>query len=200
MKELTCGVNVAKIIQKLFAMDVLKNSNQSVLVGILGLYTGSRGQVDQILLDVMHQIDETRRINVISSPETWATFRAGMSRFNVEAISSSLESPFTVIELDTMRKNSVEFDVWEDNTVDASFEGAERLNASYDPHFWLPIIAYCFEKATHSSQVTLFMQNYSIGYALVCLSSMHETVRKMATSILIHWEELSQACLPRNQR
>jgi hypothetical protein len=196
MNEITCGVNTATIIQKLFAMDVLKNSNQSVLVGILGLYTGSKGQTDCILLDVMRRIDETSSMNITSSYETWGAFRSGISRVNVEAISSSLESPFPVIDTDRMRNDIALFDVSPDSAEPVTLDEAEILTTSYDPKFWLPVIAYCLEKATHSSEITLLIGNYSIGYALACLSSKSETVRKMASSILLRWEELSQARFP----
>src|SRR5947207_8925714 len=98
LKEFVAGVNLSTIIHKLFMMDVVKSSNQSVLVGILGIYGGSRGRADRILLDVVRQIDENRRLNVTTSSETWNAFRYSLSRSNVEAVSSTLESPFSVLD------------------------------------------------------------------------------------------------------
>ena len=173
-------------------MNIVKNSNESVLVGVLRLYRGCRGKDDRLLLDVMRHIDETRSLTIFSSSETWNAFKTNLPRVNIEPNSSSLLSPFSIMDPNITRNNIAAFDVSVPETEETAIEYLQKMDTTYDPNFWLPIIAYCLEKVTHSSDIVLLIENSSIGYALVCLSSMDEMIRKMASTVLIRWEELSQ--------
>jgi hypothetical protein len=190
--------NITHIIHNLFMINPTRNSTVSVLAGILGLYTGSVGPADVLLRKVLNRIDEEESLNLISSSETWNAFRNNWSRSHVEAISSSLQSPFALIDSGEIRRNIVEFNP--EIHVDQSIgqEKAEDvknlpiLYRTYDPLFWLPVIAFCLEKLGHSSDLTLLVDNFSIGYVLVCLSSKQLVIRKMAASLLLRFEHLSE--------
>jgi hypothetical protein len=196
-ESLYLQVKIASIIFYLFMINPLRNSNESVLVGILGRYNGSLGPADRLLMEVLNRIDAERSLNLLSSQETWIAFRNNWSRSNVESISSSLQSPFTLIDSDAMQRVILDFDVNAgiaevDTGIDISMNSTEmqRLCATYDPSFWLPIIAYCLKTLAHSSELTLLIENSSIGYALVCLSAHQENIREMATHVLMNWERL----------
>jgi hypothetical protein len=182
---------ISRIIQELFNIDPLKACTESIVIGILGLYAGSVGPGDRVLLDVMERIDEVSGLNLLSSPETWNAFRNRWSRSHVEVVSSSLSSPFSLIDANTTKSNAADFKV----VLNAKDVPADQLSSFYqiyDPKFWLPIIAYCLDKVTHSSEVLLLIENYAIGYTLVCLSSQDENIRKMAGSLLVTFEGLAE--------
>jgi len=184
-------------------INPLRNSNESVLVGILALYSGSIGPADRLLMEVLNRIDTERSLNLLSSPETWTAFKNNWSRSNVESISSSLQSPCALIDSDGMQRVILDFDINAgtaeiDITIDVlnnSTKEMQRLYATYDPSFWLPIIAYCLKTLAYSSDLTLLVENSSVGYALVCLSANQENIREMAAHVLINWERL---CWVRN--
>ena len=183
-------VNLSIIIKELFEMDVLKNSNESVLIGILNMYTASAGLADRILLDIMRKVDQIRALNVLSSLETWNAFKNSWSRYEVEAVGSTLSTPFSVIGAETTSQNILAFDIsfhYGGNDSDDSI-----AYARYDPRFWLPIIGYCLEKTSHQTNIMLLIDSSAIGYALVCLSSKNEEIRHMASSLVIRWEHLCQ--------
>lgn len=172
-------------------MDVIKNSNESVLIGVLSIYSGSRGKADRLLLDVVRAIDETRALNATSSPEIWNAFKNSWSRFEVEAVGSDLDTPFAIIDPAITVRNMVNFDI----SLDAERSNDVGAYQRYDPRFWLPVIAYCLEKVAHQSELGLLIDSSAISYALVCLSSKDEAIRKMGGSILLQWERLCQVCL-----
>ena len=187
-------LNHARIIFDLFMMDPSRNSTESVLVGVLGHYTASSRRSDSLLREILERIDSERSLNILSSAETWNAFRANWSRSHLEALASSMESPFALIDSESMHYNIIHFQVAGDIAIDngkVSAENVERVRLDdrlLDPLFWLPIIAYSLEKATHASELTLLIENSAIGYALVCLSSTELTIRKMAGFILATWE------------
>ena len=198
MESLQRQANTAQIIYNLFMINPQRNSNESVLVGILGMYTGSVGLADCLLTEVLIQIDVERSLNILTSSDTWNAFRNNWSRSHVESVSSSLQSPFTLIDSDGMRRNTFEFDIEVgtnkvENLVDISksqisADKARNSYAIYDPIFWLPIIAHCLRKVIHSSELTLLIDNSAVGYTLACLSAQQESVRKMAGYVLVTWE------------
>jgi len=179
-------------------MNPSRNSTESVLIGILSRYTASVQPADSLLRDVLRRIDSERSLNVLSSTETWNAFRASWSRSHLEAIASSLQSPFALIDSDSMQHNVLHLQVPVDiskagdkiSLVHAT--GTQPDNGLVDPLFWLPIIAYCLDKTTHSSELTLLIENSAIGFALVCLSLNDLTIRRMAGFILVTWEHLCQ--------
>jgi hypothetical protein len=179
--------NKSIIVQKLFEMDIMNNSNESVLIGLLNVYTGSAGQADRTLLDVLKKIDDVRALNILSSQDTWCAFRNTRSQFGIEAVDSTLTSPFPLIDRETTYQNLKQF------SVDLSSESLKDDRHSYeryDPEFWLPLIGYCLEKATRQADLSLLIDTWSIGYVLICLSSKDYGIRKMAGSILVRWEDL----------
>jgi hypothetical protein len=181
------------IIQKLFSIDPIKNSSESVVIGILNLYTGSRSPADRLLLSVLQSIEKERSLSLISSSETWNAFRNSWSRFHVDAISSSLQAPMVLIDTHLTRINTFGFNtVADDPPSPAAFRGLQAASRNYDPNFWLPIIGYCLEKVEHSSELLLLIEIYAIGYTTVCLSAEQEVTRKMAASILITFDNLCQ--------
>lgn len=211
VQESMSRVNVATIIYRLFMMDPPGNSSESVLIGILSLYTGSLGPADVLLRDVLDLIDSEKSLSVISSSDAWNAFRSSRSRIDIETFSSSLESPFSLIDSETTRRNIFEFDVNignsessypNDNKVrKCSTDKAQDAYHMYDPKFWLSIIGYCLEKVVHSSNITHLIENFATGYAIVCLSSYDVTIRMRAGSILVRWEylcEVSQSLKPSN--
>jgi len=175
----------------------VKNSNESILRGILELYTGSRHPADRTLLDVMGAIEKGSSLNITSTSIIWNAFRKGWSLRYVDAISSSPESPAGLIIKEYMVYNILNFDCRDDTApVDAgqtqtfTLDEQRRNLGLSDPRFWLPVIAYCVESVAHSADLTVLIENYAIGYALVCLSSDSENTRKMASSILLTWDHL----------
>ena len=178
-----------------------RTSTESVLIGILGLYSGSVGPADRILTEVLVNIDAERSLNLLSSSDTWNSFKSNWSRYHVESISSSLESPFTLIS-DSMRRNTLEFDINTGTTdIETVIDCSEFPNSlekilgsylTYEPQFWLPIVAYCLKKVTHSSELSLLIDNSSIAYSLVCLSAKKTVVREMASYLLADWERKCQ--------
>jgi hypothetical protein len=191
-------MNIVNIIYHLFMMNPLRNSTESVLIGILGHYTASVRPADSLLRDVLRRIDSERSLNVLSSAETWNAFKASWSQSHVEAIASSLQSPFAMIDSDSMQHNVLHLQVslYTSNANDemslVNPAGIQLDDRLLDPFFWLPIIAYCLDKTTHSSELTFLIENSAIGYALVCLSSNDLTIRRMAAFILVSWEHLCQ--------
>jgi hypothetical protein len=195
-------MNIASIVSNLFMINPSGNSSESVLVGILDVYTGSVGLADRLLMHVMQHIDLERSLNVLSSSETWNAFKKNWSRSHIEALVSSLQSPFALIDPDAMRVNVLEFEVditnsnIEEDICEARpknlFGGIEDAYRKYDPLFWLPIIAYCLEKVIHPSDLVLLIEVSAIGYVLVCLSSKCNTIRKMAAAVLVKWEHLCE--------
>jgi hypothetical protein len=187
--------DLATIIQKLFLIDSRKNSNESILRGILELYTGSRHLADRVLLDVMGTIERQCSLNMTSTSMAWNAFRKGWSLRYVDAISSSPESPSGIIIKEYMINNILNFDSRDETALsnpDQSWtldEQRHKLSSS-DPCFWLPLVAYCLELVAHSADLTVLIENYAIGYAITCLSSESETTRKMAASILLSWDHL----------
>jgi len=174
-------------------MDILNNSNESVLIGILGMYTGSVGRADRILLDVMKTIDNVRALNILSSNETWNAFKDTWSQFEVEAVGSTLSSPFALIDTEITSRNVINFDVGRE-TKEGS-EQDQKAYERYDPEFWLPIVGYCLDKASHQSDLTLLIDTSAIEYALVCMSSKNEEIRQMSGSVLVRWERSCQVWL-----
>jgi len=176
-----------------------RNTSESVLIGILSLYMGSRGAADRLLIKVVERIDSEKSLNLLTSDEIWNSFRNNWSRSHIETLSSSLQSPFALIEADTSRRNILEFDV--EDAVETDDQDYTTLKATarmkekyeqYEPSFWLPVIAYCLEKATHQSELMSLINNFAFGYVLVCLSSTRESVRRMAVNILLKWDHLSE--------
>lgn len=195
-------VNIALIIFNLFMINPSGNSSESVLVGVLGLYTGSVGRADRLLLQVMQRIDLERSLNILSSSETWNAFKKSWSRSHIDALLSSLQSPFALVDPDSTRVNVLEYEV---NITSSSFEedvceerstnlfsGTGNAYQKYDPWFWFPIIAYCLEKVVHPSELVLLIEVSAIGYAFVGLSSRCKVIRKMAAAVLIKWEHLCE--------
>jgi hypothetical protein len=195
-ESLRLQANTAHIIYNLFMINPERNSNESILVGILGMHTGSVGPADRLLTEVLIQIDVERSLNILSSSNTWNAFRNNWSRSHLESISSSLESPFALIDSDGMRGNTLDFNIEAtkvENGIDTSkfqisADNVRDSYAMYDPTFWLPVIAYCLRKVVHSSQLILLIDNSAVGYALACLSAKQETIRKIAGYILVSWE------------
>lgn len=202
MQAFKIRANVGSIILNLFRINPQRNSNESVLVGILGLYTGSVGPADRLLMEVLNQIDIERSLNILSSSEIWNAFRNNWSRSNLESVSCSLQSPFALIDSGAMQLAILDFNVAVGNkeiemAIDESKnEDIQKLYATYDPSFWLPIIAYCLRQIVHSSELTVLIENSSVGYALVCLSAKQESIRKMAAYVLVNWEHLCGVCNP----
>jgi hypothetical protein len=195
-------MNIALIVYNLFMINPSNNSTESALVGVLGLYTGSVGPADRLLLQVMQRIDLERSLNVLSSSETWNAFRRSWSHSHTEAILSSLQSPFALIDPDATRVNVLEFEVdiinsgfVEDVCKERSrnfFRSTQDMYRKYDPWFWLPVIAYCLEKVIHPSELVLLIEVSAVGYALVALSSKCKAIQKMAAAVLIKWERLCE--------
>ena len=190
---------IASIVNHLFMINPVRNCNESIVIGILGQYTGSVGPADRLLLSILERIDKEQSLNLISSSETWNAFKNNWSFFHVEAASSSLQSPFSIISPDVTLRNVLEFDPevssGPEEEVDGNHSVVDQIHgdyATYDPTFWLPVIAYCLEKVEHPSELTFLVESSAIGYALVCLSSSQETVRRMATSIVSHWRNLCE--------
>jgi hypothetical protein len=183
--------NVSYIISSLFQINPRRNSTESVLVGVLGRYRASTASSDIFLRRVLRQIDSERSLNILSSAESWNAFKANWSESYVEALSTSLQSPFALIDSDTMRQNIISFDVF--IGVD---QAAPKISPTLadetriDPSFWLPIIAYSLDKASHSAEITVLIERSAIGYALVCLSSESSSIRRMASFVLTRWESL----------
>ena len=198
LETLRLQLNTAHIIYSLFMINPKRNSTESVLVGILGMHTGSVGPADRLLTEMLIRIDVERSLNILSSSDTWNAFRNNWSRFHVESFSSSLESPFALIDLDGMRQNTLDFNIEVgttkvENGIDTSKlqilpDKIRDLYAMYDPTFWLPVISYCLRKVVHSSELTLLIDNSAVSYALVCLSAKEERIRKMAGHVLVTWE------------
>lgn len=178
-----------------------RNSTESVLTGLLGLYAASLGRSDLWLRIVMEHIDRESSVNIVTSSGTWNAFRNNWSKKHVEAISSTLESPFNLIDADETKRSILEFDT--ETPLIHNLEHDKELEPgvlalryrSYDPSFWLPVIAYCLESVRHASDLTGLVDNFSIGYAFVCLSSKDPDVRKMAISILHRFEHLPEVSL-----
>ena len=201
-------MNTARIIYNLFMINPKRNSNESVLVGILGMYTGSVGLADRLLMEVLIRIDVERSLNILSSSDTWNAFRNNWSRSHVESISSSLESPFALIDSDGIRRNTFDFNIDVgttklENGMDTSKSqiSADKIPDSYsmyDPTFWLPVISYCLKKAVHSAELALLIDNSAVSYALVCLSAKEENIRKMAGYVLVAWEHQCEVPLHLN--
>lgn len=193
-------VNIATVIQQLLLIDSQKNSNESVLRGVLELYTGSRHPADCILFDIMRTIEGVSSLNISSNSNSWNAFRKVWSVRYVDAISSSPESPSGLIIKDYMLANILNFDCHDE--ISHKDEGLEKLDeqmrkvTSADPRFWLPIIAYCLQLVTHSADLTVLIENYAIGYAIACLSSESEPTRKMACSILLTCDHLCGVLSP----
>jgi hypothetical protein len=171
------------------------------MIGLLGLYTSSIGPADLLLFDTLAQIDRESSLNVTASTEIWNAFRNNWSRRYVETVSSTLESPFSIIDADITRKNVFLFRPTipkadpihlTSRDVETSVDEQQTDYDTYDPRFWLPIIAYCLKKVTHSSELTQLIESSAIGYAFVCLSSTSLEIRKMASSILLEWEHLCE--------
>ena len=181
------------IIKKLFSIDPITNSSESVVIGILNLYTGSRSPADRLLLSVLQSIDKERSLSLISSSETWNAFRNSWSHFHVDAISSSLQAPIVLIDTHLTRMNTFNFNTVEDGlSTLVAVDGHQAASHTYDPNFWLPVIGYCLEKVAHSSELLLLVEIYAIGYTIVCLSSEQEVTRKMAASVLVTFDNLCQ--------
>lgn len=197
-ETLRLQLNKVHIIYSLFMINPKRNSNESVLVSILGMHSGSVGPADRLLTEILIRIDVERSLNILSSPDTWNAFRNNWSRFHVEGISSSLESPFALIDLDGMRQNTLNFNIEVGTTkVESGIDTSkfqilpEKILGSYtiyDPTFWLPVISYCLKKVVHSSELTLLIDNSAVPYALVCLSAKEESIRRMAGHVLVNWE------------
>lgn len=191
-------LNTAQIIFHLFIMDPSRNSTESVLIGVLGHYTASCRHADFLLRQILERIDSERSLNILSSAETWNAFRVSWFRSHVEALASSLETPFALIDSESMQYNILHFQVSGD--VGMRRDEIAAVNAGsiqpddrqLDPIFWLPIIAYSFEKTLHPSDLTLLIESSAIGYALVCLSSRDLRIRTMASFILATWENACQ--------
>ena len=208
LESLLLQANTAHIIYSLFMINPMRNSNESVLVGILGMHTGSVGPADRLLTELLIRIDVERSLNILSSSDTWNAFRNNWSRSHVESISSSLESPFTLIDSDGMRRNTFDFNIEVDTTkiengIDTSkFQiSVDKILHSYtmyDPTFWLPVISYCLRKVVHSSELTLLIDNSAVSYALACLSAKQENIRKMAGYVLVTWERQCEVPLHLN--
>jgi hypothetical protein len=202
MESSEIRANISSIIFSLYMINPQRSSNESVLAGILGLYTGLVRFSDRLLMAVLYRIDLERSINILSSPETWNAFRNNWSRSHVKSISSSLESPFTLIDSDAMQQAILDFYVDVGNTevqipIEHSKTSVLEMHNScdtFDPLFWLPIIVYSLEKTSHSSEMTMMIENSSIGYALVCLSAKQESIRKMAAYLLVKWQHLCEVC------
>jgi len=193
LDSLNLRSNIASIIEHLFLIDPSRNSSESTLVGILRMFTGSMGPADQLLMTVLVRLDAEAQLNILSSAEAWNAFRSVWSNYHPEAIASSLDSPFALVDTEDTKRNVVEFQL--ESALTGNVDKLNDLRTAYrtyEPLFWLPIIAYCLQTVTHSSQLTVMIENYSIGYALVCLSSEREEVRKMAGSILVRWEDMSE--------
>jgi len=192
LDSLTLRSNIASIIEHLFLIDPSRNSSESTLVGILRMFNGSIGPADQLLMKILVRLGADQ-LNIISSAETWNAFRSVWSIYHTEAIASSLDSPFALVDTEDTKRNVWEFQL--ESSLTGKLDELEDLRIAYrtyDPLFWLPIIAYCLQTVTHPSRLTVMIENYAIGYALVCLSSEREEVRKMAGSILVRWENMSE--------
>jgi hypothetical protein len=198
--SLSTQEHISLIIQKLFLINPRRNCNESVLLGLLGIYKGTLGRADLWLRHVLEYIDEETSLNITSSSNTWNAFRTNWSRAHVEAVSSSLESPFSLIDSEITKQSVLDFDTEPIALPDGGNGGllgsdSESLRRrSYDPFFWLPVIAYCLERVKHASDLTILVENLSIGYAFVCLSSKDHKIRKMAASILNRFECLPEVC------
>ena len=188
---------IATIIQKLYQIDCVKNSNESVLSGVLELYTGSKDPADSILFDVINSIETKCSLNVTSTSNLWKAFRKGWSFRYPDAISSSIETPSALIIREYMVYNTLNFDcraesghIENDQTHTWSVEKNKSSLKSGDPRFWLPLVAYCLQRVSHSADLTVLIENYAIGYTIACLSSESDTTRKMACFILLSWARL----------
>jgi len=186
--------NIARIIHQLFYFNPPRNSNLSVLIGVLGIYESSTSPADFRMMEIMKSIDEHRSLNLISSSETWNAFRNRWSRSHIESLSSSLENPFPLIDSEDMHHTIFNFRTNErtsgQNVRMNSISSGSEPKSLIDPEFWLPVIAYCLTKCRHTSDLTVLLENNSIGFAFACLSSENEKVRRMAGSILLSWERL----------
>lgn len=183
---------IAEIITRLYFTDPVKNRSESVVTGILNLYTGSRSSADRLLLSVLQHADKESSLSLVSSSETWNAFKNSWSRFHVDAISSTLQSPIVIIDSQITRMNVYGFITAEVANSEESLSKDQVACNLYDPRFWLPVIGYCLEKVGHSSELLLLIEIYAIGYALVCLSSDMEATRKMAQSVLVTFESRCQ--------
>jgi hypothetical protein len=185
--------DVVGIIRQLYFMNPPRNSNPSVLIGVLGLYDGSTSPTDMHLMEIMKSIDSERALNLHTSSDTWNAFRNRWSRSHVESLSSSLEHPFPLIDPDEMHQSLICFRTRNDGLeLENSSAHKSGLKFPVDPEFWLSVIAYCFEKCKHFSELAILLDNFSVAYTFMCLSSESEQVRKMAGSILIKWERLCE--------
>jgi hypothetical protein len=183
---------IAEIITRLYFIDPVKNRSESVVIGILNFYTGSRSSADRLLLSVLQHADKESILSVISSSETWNAFKNSWSRFHVDAISSTLQSPVVIIDSHITRMNIYGFKTAEIAKSEELLSKDQVGSNLYDPNFWLPVIGYCLEKVAHSSELLLLIEIYAIGYAIVCLSSDMEVTRKMAQSVLVTFESRCQ--------
>jgi len=190
--------NVIGIIRQLYFMNPRRNSNPSVLIGVLGLYDGSTSPTDKQLMEIMESMDDQRALNLFTSSEIWNAFRNRWSHSHVESLSSTLENPFPLIDPDEMRQNLLPFGTRnrrdESKVPEGSASSESGLEFPMDPKFWLSVIAYCIEKCKHFSELTILLENSSVGYTFMCLSSENEQVRKMARSILVKWELQCEVC------
>jgi hypothetical protein len=191
-------LHIATIIQKLYHIDCVKNSNESVLSGVLELYTSSRDPADSKLFDVICSIEAKCKLSVTSTSNLWKAFRKGWSARYPEAISSSIETPSALIIREYMVYNTLNFDCRAeaghteiDQTHTWWLENKSSLKLG-DPRFWLPLIAYCLHCVSHSADLAVLIENYAIGYTIACLSSESETIRKMACFILLSWLRLCE--------
>ena len=188
--------NIARIIYQLFNLNPPRNSNLSVLIGVLGQYEGSTSLADLRMMEIMKSIDQHRSLNLISSSETWNAFRNRWSRSHVESLSSSLENPFPLIDSQDMHHAVLHFRANErksgQNVRMNSISSGSEPKYLIDPEFWLPVIAYCLKKCRHTSDLTVLLENNSIGFTFACLSSENEKVQRMAGSILVKWERLCE--------
>jgi len=188
--------NIARIIHQLFYLNPPRNSNLSVLIGVLGIYEGSTSPADLCIIEIIKSIDEHRSLNLIFSSETWNAFRNRWSRSHIESLSSSIENPSPLIDSEVMHRTIFNFRTNErksgQNIQMRGLSSGSEPKSLIDPEFWLPVIAYCLKKCRHSSDLTVLLENNSIGFAFACLSSENEKVRRMAGSILLNWERLCE--------
>ncbi|RDW24587.1 ribosome 60S biogenesis N-terminal-domain-containing protein [Yarrowia lipolytica] len=202
--DFTSQVLTATIVQQLYLFD-RKNSNTSVVNGVLRLYEALNTLPDQILLSVLQSMESSGTYNWTQFVFSWATIGdvRDMRVFNIigNDIEVTLAAPTILASINNFNPGEKNFqhnvDQW--NKLSARQQHdyrVEKTDAVYDSSFLMGVIAQRIRK-DGQLDIRALVENHYLGFVIASMSSYSVSTLIYCKSLL---EAISYCCdLPENK-
>lgn len=203
--DYTSQVLTATIVQKLYLFD-RKNSNASVVNGVLRLYEALNSLPDQILLSVLQSMESSGTYNWTQFVFSWATLGDVKDTrvFNIigNDIEVTLAAPTILASINNYNPNENSFqdnvDQWNKLSAREQREHTvkETTTVTYDSSFLMGVIAQRIRK-DGQLDIRALVENHYLGFVIASMSSYSASTLGYCKSLL---EAISYCCdLPENK-